>query len=303
MIFHLVLLATAAASPVPQGLTLTQFRQGARSLYGGGQEIQVEISPSYRKIRRHGRTQFIDRKDTIKKAASSRQEVYPSARPVFVNAISDEDIEQKIREVNKKELMRKLKEERNNVDGEKMEEVMADDIEEEIEEAMEEAIGEAIEQAINEEIKEQLELAISVESDNVSTQLSPEKIAEEINIIEDMINENKVIQIVTDVVDIEDAQKSEVNDDGFVKFETAPVIIEEKIIIKNIDGFDIGLNRVPETTPVVTVEIPLTSEIIIIEDPVDEESDFAKGNLLQTPKVTVRKAPISSIDFGLIQEV
>ena len=67
MIFHLVLLATSAASPVPQvgqsvsnsmterfcqGLTLAQFRQGARSLFRGGQEqeIKVEISPSYRKV-------------------------------------------------------------------------------------------------------------------------------------------------------------------------------------------------------------------------------------------------------------
>ena len=34
-----------------QGLTLDQFRQGARSLAGLGNEVKVQISPSYRKVR------------------------------------------------------------------------------------------------------------------------------------------------------------------------------------------------------------------------------------------------------------
>jgi len=293
MIFYLVLLATASASPVPQGLTLAQFRQGARSLYGGGQkqEIKVEISPSYRKIRRHGRTQFIDPKDTIKKAASSRQEVYPSARPVFVNAISDEDIEQKIREVNKKELMRKLKKETN------AEKEIIEDLEKDVEEAMEEVIEVAIEEAIKEEmaeeLEEELELGFSDDSDNSKSYVTPEKLAEEINFIDDMINDNKMIKIVTDIIELDDGENDFVSEENFVAFETAPVIIEEKKGITNIDGFNIGSIEQQERTPL--MEIPLTSQILIIDNPIDEESESVK--------IPARRTPISSIDFGLIQEV
>jgi hypothetical protein len=159
---------------------------------------------------------------------------------------------------------------------EELKEVIADEIIEEIEEAMEEAIGEAIEQAIEEEIKEEIEVAIAdSESETVINNFSPDGIVEEINMIEDMINENKMMQIVTD--------------------------IEDKTNIKNIDGFDIGLKKQPDTTH--GMEIPFSSQILIINDTIEADSKPANEDLIEMPKVAVKKTPISSIDFGLIQEV
>ena len=150
------------------------------------------------------------------------------------------------------------------------------EINEEIEKAMEEAIGEAIEQAIEEEIE--VASADDSESEIVSNNFSPDEIVEEINMIEDMINENKMMQIVTDIIDIDDKKN-----------------------IKNIDGFDIGLKKQPDTTPL--MEIPLTSQILIINDPIEADSKPASDDHIDIPKVPVKKTPISSIDFGLIQEV
>ena len=154
------------------------------------------------------------------------------------------------------------------------------EINEEIEKAMEEAIGEAIEQAIEEEIKAEIEVAISddPESETVRNNFSPDEIVEEINIIEDMINEIKMIQIVTDIIDIDDKKN-----------------------IKNIDGFDIGLKKQPDTTP--AMEIPLKSQILIINDTIEADYKPAIDEYIDIPKVAVKKTPISSIDFGLIQEV
>jgi len=266
-----------------QGLTLEQFRQGARSLSGGGQEVKVQISPSYRKIRRHGRTQFIDTQDKIKETSSSHQEVYPSARPVFVNTISDEDIEQKIREANRKEQEREL-EEGSGI---------------EILEVIDEAIDEAIEQVIEDKIQDEMD---EFDNDSVNTKLSPQKLEEEIDIIEHMINDNKMIQIVNDIMNFEDVKNVEMNDENTVTFETNPVIIEERKHIKNIDGFDIGLNSLPTGSSVIE-NIPLTSQILIIEDPIDQDSELPQNDIIQTVNNPVKKVPISSIDFGLIQEV
>jgi flagellar biosynthesis regulator FlbT len=160
---------------------------------------------------------------------------------------------------------------------EELKEVIAEEIIEEIEEAMEEAIGEVVEQAIEEEIRAEIEVASAddSESETVINNFSPDEIVEEINMIEDMINENKMMQIVTD--------------------------IDDKKNIKNIDGFHIGLKKQPETTPV--MEIPFSSQMLIINDTIEADSKPAREDLIVMPKAPVKKTPISSIDFGLIQEV
>ena len=230
------------------------------------------------------------------------QEVYPSARPVFVNTISDEDIEQKIREANRKELEREL-EEGSGIDNTNDNDIntsIENEIKEEIEEVMEEAIDEAIELAIKDNIEEELERIILDNNESVSGQLSPEKLEQEIGIIEHMIHDNKMIQIVNDIMSIDDTPNLEVNAENTVTFETNPVIIEERKNIKNIDGFDIGLNSLPAGSPVIE-DIPLTSQILIIEDPAET---FAESEeLIETVQIPQKKVPISSIDFGLIQEV
>ena len=185
-----------------------------------------------------------------------------------------------------------MKEDTNEKVKGEFKEVIEKEIKEEIEEVMEEAIGKAIEQAIEEEIKAEIEVAISddPESETVSNNFSPDEIVEEINIIEDMINENKMIQIVTDIVNTDDIENAKVRDEPLF-------ITEEKKHIKNIDGFHIGLKKQADTTPV--MEIPLTSQILIINDTFESASD----DIIDIPKVLVKKTPISSIDFGLIQEV
>ena len=183
--------------------------------------------------------------------------------------------------------MRKLKKE-NNAEKEIIEE-LEEDVEEAMEEVIEVAIEEAIKAEMAEELEEELELGFSDDSDNSKSYVTPEKLAEEINIIDDLINDNKMIKIVTDIIELDDF----VSEENFVAFETAPVIIEEKKGITNIDGFDIVSIEQPERTPL--MEIPLTSQILIIENPIVEESESVK--------IPARRTPISSIDFGLIQEV
>ena len=192
------------------------------------------------------------------------QEVSPSARPVYINVLSEEDIEQKIREVNSA------------------------------------VIKKQFEKEISEEIKETVE----EETEPVSNNFSTMKIEEEINIIEEMINENKMMEIVSDIINLEERQNDDDDDndeESYVSLNEIPVILEEKKNIKNIDGFDISLKNLPEIPSL--MEIPISSEILIINDPVDEDSKPVHDDLTDLHKVAVKKSPISSIDFGLIQEV
>ena len=106
------------------------------------------------------------------------------------------------------------------------------------------------------------------------------------------------IAIDSDIINIEEKLNAETNDESLNE---TPVILEEKKNIRNIDGFDISLKNVPEIPSV--MEIPISSEILIINDPVDEDSKPVYDDLTDLHKVAVKKSPISSIDFGLIQEV
>ena len=95
---------------------------------------------------------------------SSLQPVIPSARPVYINTISAEDIEQKIKEAHKKELEREIKNEIEQTVKEMKHNEVEEKIFDELENVMEEAIEEALDQADEELIEEELEAMKEIEA-------------------------------------------------------------------------------------------------------------------------------------------